>query len=317
MRVLVTGAGGFVGCHLLRALLAEGHELFAAPAMGAAPPPGLEAARWLPLELESPDSVRALVREAAPERVFHLAARSSVGESFADPVGTWETNAMGTVRLLDALPEGTRVLVVGSAEVYGIVPGEAQPIREDRPLRPASPYAASKAAAEMAAVEAALSGRVHAVATRSFSHTGPGQTPRFALASFARQLAAIRAGEAEPVLRVGNLEARRDYLDVRDVVRAYLLLVERGAAGGVYNVGSGGAHSLRELLDELVRIAGVEVRVETDPELVRPVDLPLLCGDASALRALGWEPEYDLRRTLADLLEWAAREAGWEAQAAR
>ncbi|HEX2204210.1 MAG TPA: GDP-mannose 4,6-dehydratase [Longimicrobium sp.] len=309
MRVLVTGAGGFVGGHLVRALLARGDEVFAAPPPPHAPPAEVEGARWLPLEMTSPASLAAAVAEARPERVFHLAAQSSVAESFADPLGTWETNATGTLRLLAALPPGVRLVFVSSSEVYGAVPEEAQPIAEDRPLRPANPYAASKAAAEMAVLEAAASGRVDAVVARSFTHTGPGQTARFALASFARQLARIRAGAEAPVLRVGNLEARRDYLDVRDVVRAYLLLAERGETGGVYNVCSGEAHSLRELLETLVGLSGADVRVETDPDLVRPLDIPLLLGDPAALRALGWTPEIPLRQTLADLLESAAHGA--------
>ncbi|HEU4452287.1 MAG TPA: GDP-mannose 4,6-dehydratase, partial [Longimicrobium sp.] len=213
-----------------------------------------------------------------------------------------ETNATGTLRLVQALPEGARLLFVSSAEVYGVVPEEEQPIPETRALRPTNPYAASKAAAEMAVVEAAARG-IHAVTTRSFSHTGPGQDARFALASFARQLAAVRAGEAEPVLRVGNLEARRDYLDVRDVIAAYRLLIDGGTPGEVYNVATGVAHSMRELVEMMIEVSGTGARLEVDPERVRPTDVPLLLGDPSKLRALGWEPRIPIRQTLSDLLE--------------
>jgi GDP-4-dehydro-6-deoxy-D-mannose reductase len=307
VRVLVTGAAGFAGAHLVRSLLADGCEVWGTLQAGHAPPAGLRDARWLPMELAAGDSIAAAMREARPERVFHLAGQASVAGSFADPVATWEVNATGTLRLIAALPDDARLLFVSSAEVYGAVPEAAQPIAESRPLRPSNPYATSKAAAEMAVVEAALSRGVRAVTARSFNHTGPGQDARFALSAFARQLAAIRVGAAEPVLRVGNLEARRDYLDVRDVVHAYRVLIERGEPGAAYNVATGAAHSMAELLATLVELSGTGARVEVDPARFRPVDVPLLRGDASALRALGWEPRIPLRQTLADLLEHEER----------
>ena len=308
MRALVTGAGGFVGAYLVRSLVADGVEVFAGSLDGAPPAGDTAGARWLALDVTSAASVAAAVEEARPEAVFHLAGQASVAGSFADPVGTWDANATGTLRLVAALAPGTRMVLAGSAEVYGAVPEAEQPIREERPLRPANPYAASKAAAEMACVGVAAARGVEEVVARSFNHTGPGQDARFALPSWVRQIAAIRAGAGEPVLRVGNLEARRDLLDVRDVVRAYRRLAEAGVPATAYNVCSGTATSMREVLDALVVISGAEVRVEVDPERVRPVDVPLLLGDGSRLRALGWTPEIPLRRTLADLL--AAEERG-------
>ena len=309
MRLLVTGAGGFAGGWLLRALLAEGHEVFAGALDGRPPSHSGESpggARWVALDVTSEASVREAVRTARPDGVFHLAGQASVGDSFADPAGTWEVNAGGTERLCRALAElapGARLLLASSAEVYGTVPEAEQPIAETRPPAPANPYAESKVGAERAVGEASRLGGVHAVVARSFNHTGPGQDTRFAIPSFARQLAEIRRGRAEPVLRVGNLEARRDFLDVRDVVRAYRTLLERGEAGGVYNVCSGEAHRLRDMVDALVRLSGTGARVEVDPARVRPVDVPLLVGDAGRLRALGWEPKIPLERTLAGLLE--------------
>lgn len=307
MRALVTGAGGFVGGHLLGSLLAAGAEIFAGSLEGDAPRGAPAGARWLALDVTRGDSVEAALRESRPDVVFHLAGQSSVASSFADPMGTWDANATGTLRLVEALPEGARLVLAGSAEVYGAVPEAEQPIREDRPLRPSNPYAASKAAAEMTCVAAAHARGVHAVVARSFNHTGPGQDPRFALPSWARQIAAARAGRGEAVLRVGNLDARRDLLDVRDVTRAYLRLAEAGEAGVAYNVCSGTALSMRAALDLMVEVSGTEVRVEVDPERVRPVDTPLLMGDPARIRALGWSAEIPLRRTLADLL--AAEEA--------
>lgn len=302
MRALVTGAGGFVGGHLVAALLGGGNEVFAGALDGAAPRGGAEGARWLALDVTSRESLAAAVDEARADVVFHLAGQSSVAGSFADPVGTWEANATGTLRLAEALEGGTRLVLAGSAEVYGAVPEAEQPIREERPLAPSNPYAASKAAAEMACVAAARARGVHAVIARSFNHTGPGQDPRFALPSWARQIAAVRAGRGGTTLRVGNLEARRDLLDVRDVVRAYIRLAEAGEAGAAYNVCSGTALSMRAALDLMVEVSGAEVAVEVDPERVRPIDTPLLMGDPSRIQALGWSAEIPLRRTLADLL---------------
>jgi GDP-4-dehydro-6-deoxy-D-mannose reductase len=316
VRVLVTGAAGFVGCHLSRLLLADRCEVWGTVLHGQRAPAGLGAVRWLEMDLSSRDSVAAAVAEARPERVFHLAAQASVGTSLADPLGTWEVNATGTLRLMNALPEDARLVFVSSAEVYGIVPEDEQPIGEGRPLHPTNPYAASKAAAEMAVMEAAHTRGVQAVIARSFNHTGPGQDARFALPAWARQLAAVRAGLREPALRVGNLGARRDYLDVRDVVRAYVELVTTGTPGQAYNVCSGRAWSMKEMLDELIDVSGTGARVEVDPSLVRPLDVPLLRGDPSAIHALGWTPGVSLRQTLADLLEHEAHRLAAEHAAA-
>jgi GDP-4-dehydro-6-deoxy-D-mannose reductase len=310
VRALVTGAAGFAGCHLARALLAGGHEVFGTLQAGHAPPAGCDGVRWVEMELTSTPSIAAALAEARPERVYHLAAQASVGESLRDPLLTWEVNATGTLRLAEALGAGVRLLFVSSAEVYGVVPAEEQPIRETRRPHPTNPYAASKAAAEMAVLAAAHHHGTHAVIARSFNHTGPGQDTRFALAAFARQLAAIRLGAAAPVLRVGNLQARRDYLDVRDVARAYLTLLDAGAPGGVYNVATGQAHSMAELVETMIELSGTGARVEVDPDRVRPLDVPLLSGDPSALRALGWAPEVPLRRTLADLFAYELARAG-------
>jgi GDP-4-dehydro-6-deoxy-D-mannose reductase len=311
VRVLVTGASGFVGGHLLDALAAAGVDEVVAGTVGAPPAadrprPGV---RWIELDVTSEASVAEAVRDCRVSQVYHLAGQSSVSRSFSAPLETWEVNATGTLRLVEALRSagcrGVRLLLISSAEVYGAVPDGAQPIGEVTPLRPITPYGASKAAAEAAALQAAGEG-LEVVVSRSFNHVGPGQDERFALPSMARQLVSIRRGEAPPVLRVGNLEVERDFLDVRDVVRAYLRLMERGTSGTVYNVCSGVARSLRAVVQELVELSGTGARIEVDPERFRPADIPRLVGDPARVRSLGWAPAVPLSRTLRDLLEGAA-----------
>ena len=315
VRALVTGANGFVGRYLAKELLERGYSVFG----GTHGPDGASdtdgdahpgAYHRVPLDVTSIPSIRSAVEEARPELVFHLAGQSSVRSSFAEPLTTWDVNATGTLRLLHVLQqrESVRVLVVSSAEVYGVVPEMQQPIRETAPLRPTNPYAASKAAAEMAALTASKMGRVRVVVARSFNHTGPGQDERFALPSFARQLARL-AQQTQSVLRVGNLDARRDFLDVRDVARAYVCLLETGESGTVYNVCSGEARQLKTLVETLVDLSGGGARIVVDPQRVRPIDVPLLVGDPSRLRALGWEPLIPLRQTLADMLTAARAES--------
>lgn len=314
MGTLITGAGGFAGQHLIRDLLGAGDEVFGGTISGTPPQSGtlsdseIGAVHWIPLDVTSGPSIQSALASACPRRIFHLAAQSSVGASFADPVATWEVNAKGTAQLLYSLSGWTapvRVLVVSSGEVYGIVPESEQPITEAQPLQPTNPYAASKAAAEMAALQVAAAGPAEVIIARSFTQTGPGQDSRFALAGFAEQLALMRQGRADPVLQVGNLSPRRDYLDVRDAVRAYQRLAKVGENGAVYNVCSGAAHELAGLVKELVTLSGAGARIEVDPERFRPVDIPLLCGDPAKLRALGWTPEIPLRQTLSDLLDSA------------
>lgn len=312
MRVLVTGSTGFVGQHLLRELLRSGHALYGGTLDGAEPErTTLSYAErgevsWVPLDVTSDTSIGAVIERTRPEWIFHLAAQSSVRVSFAQPLATWEVNATGTLRLLEQLeqlfPDQARVLVVSSAEVYGPVPETEQPISEDRLLAPATPYGASKAAAEMAALQANARGNVRVVIARSFNHIGPGQAEQFALAGFARQIVQMRQGAAERVLRVGNLAVRRDLLDVRDVARAYVRLMENGSPGMVYNVCSGQAYSLQALVEELVQLSGTNAAIEVDPTRLRAVDLPLLVGEGSRVRSLGWRPEVPLRQTLKDLL---------------
>lgn len=298
MRVLVTGAGGFVGRHLVRRLAADGARVAGSVWGDRLDLPGVEVHE---LDVRDRQAVERLLLRERPEVVVHLAGLSHVGQSWDRPGCYFQANVVGTENVVRAAGDA-RVVLASSADVYGAVPEAEQPIGEDRPLEPATPYGLTKAAAERLAV--ALAGS-RTVVVRSFNLIGPGQAPTFALPSFAAQLAAIRRGEAEPVLRVGNLSARRDFVHVEAAARAYALLTRKGEAGGVYNLASGRGVVIREALDALLRVSGVEARIETDPERFRPVDLPVLAGDPSRLRALGWEPEPGIEEAVEELWQEA------------
>ncbi len=291
MRALVTGGSGFVG-RWLRAHLEEmGDEVLT---------PGEE------LDVTDPGTVERVLNGACPDAVYHLAGLAHVGRSWEEPVAFFETNAVGTLHVLDAARRSRpipRVLVVSSAEVYGAVQPSQLPLVEEAPLRPVSPYALSKAAAEMVGLQAHLGWGVPVIRARPFNHLGPGQSPTFAVPALAgRIVEAQRTGSG--VLRAGNLSARRDFTDVRDVVRAYRLLVERGEPGAVYNVCSGRDVSMESVVKDLMAISGSDFGMELDPDLTRPVDVPALRGDASRLEAAtGWVPTVPLEESLRAVLE--------------
>ncbi len=291
MHVFVTGVGGFTGLRLARCLLALGDRV---SGTYIGPAPRLAGVTLYEADLLDAPAMERAIGAAAPQAIVHLAGLSHVGESWTRMADYFRVNVLGTESLLRAAG-GRRVVVASSAEVYGAVPAAEQPIDEDRPLDPTSPYALTKAAAERLALAQG------AVVARSFNLVGAGQSARFALPAFAVQLAAIERGQIEPVLRVGNLTARRDFVHVDDGVGAYRLLAESGRPGQIYNVASGKAHAISEALDRLMAISGVRARVEVDPARMRAVDLPLLQGDARRLRALGWEPRRGLDDALTDL----------------
>jgi GDP-4-dehydro-6-deoxy-D-mannose reductase len=302
--LLITGATGFVGTHL-RALLAQIRpEWGIAGTMLHNPTtdPGI-----VPCDLQDAAAISDLVARTAPDAVIHLAGQSNVPASFRDPEATLANNILGTLHLLDACrahAKETCLLIVSSNEVYGPVPEAEQPIGEDRPLRPGNPYAVSKAAQEMLALQYAQSYGLDVVVARPFNHIGPGQTDRFVVSAFARQVAEVERGIRD-VVSVGNLDVARDFTDARDVCRAYIALVERGAWGGVYNIGRGAAIRVGDLLDLLCRLAHVEVKVERDPARMRPSDVPVMRADTTHLRAAtGWQPEIPLEQTLRETLDW-------------
>ncbi len=309
MRVLVTGADGFAGRRMVAALLAAGHEVSAACRPGGPP-----VAEWLradarrvrvvPLELTDAGSVRTAVADR-PERVVHLAAVSSTSEAQRDVAHAWRVNTTGTALLLDALaaqPGSAPVtLIASSAEVYGVGSGRRRV--EGDPVEPVSVYAASKAAAEIAGLEAWRRTGAPVIITRAFPHTGAGQSPQFVVPAFAARIrAARRAGER--TVPTGNLEPVRDLLDVQDVVAAYLALLERGVPGEAYNVARGEGVTIRELFERLARLLDAKVEPLPDPALARSRDVPHLVGDPTKLaRATGWRPTKTLDETLQGVVD--------------
>ncbi|HSN85436.1 MAG TPA: GDP-mannose 4,6-dehydratase [Thermoanaerobaculia bacterium] len=293
MRFLITGIGGFVGSRLARHLLDRGDRVSGTYLDAVPDLPGVDLHE---ADLTDRAAMERVVRETAPDAVFNMAGLSHVGESWNWELlpGYYWVNVVGTENVV-AAAAGRPVVVISSADVYGLVPEAEQPISEDRKIAPQSPYAITKAASERIALAHG------ALVVRSFNLIGPGQAAKFALANWATQLAAIRRGEREAVLEVGNLESRRDFVHVDDGAAAYRLLVERGAPGTVYNLASGRAVSMREALTRLLRVSGVEVQVKEGAFPPRPQDIPMLSGDASRLRALGWKPEKTLDDALSDL----------------
>jgi len=297
MRALITGGKGFVGRWLAAHLRDQGDEVVA-----------------IDLETDVADqaAMDPVVAAAAPDAIYHLAAMTHVGESWQQPAEVLRVNVLGTATVLAAaraLPNNPTVLVVSSAEVYGVVAPGDLPLTEESPVAPATPYAASKAAAEQVALQAWRGYRQPVVVVRPFNHVGPRQAPTFAVSALARRIVeAGRSGATE--MAVGTLTTRRDFTDVRDVVQAYRLLVQRGEPGTVYNVCSGNDVPISDVAERLLALAGADVRLVTDPDLVRPVDVPVLRGDPSRLEAAtGWKPVIPLEDTLRDVLDYWRSEA--------
>jgi GDP-4-dehydro-6-deoxy-D-mannose reductase len=301
MRILVTGADGFAGRYLCELLRASGEAVVEAHGPRAA---GLSSDA-LNFDIVDEAAVRAAVERAQPEGIIHLAGFSSVVRSHGNPARAFAVNSLGTVNLLTAVRESApkaRVLLISSGEVYGAVPGGAR-ATEEQALVPLSPYASSKWAAELAAWQFHRSYGLQIVVARPFSHLGEGQNPMLVVPSIAAQLRAIQQQKKEdPVLRVGNLEAIRDFCHVRDVAAAYRLLLTAGAVGQTYNVCSGTGRTIRTVMEEMLALSGLSVRVEQDPALLRPADIQSLVGVPDKLRALGWEPKHTVTEALREVL---------------
>jgi GDP-4-dehydro-6-deoxy-D-mannose reductase len=302
--ILVTGAAGFAGSHVVQALAGTGDIV---AWTRATPPPDEIAplATWQHVDLLNREEVRTAIERVRPSAIYHCAGAPNVAHSWRDTVTPLSSNVLATHRLLDALRRAgsrCRVVMPGSATVYA--PSMA-PLNEESAVAPGNPYALSKLAQEQLAMRAAREDGFEVIVARAFNHTGPRQSAAFAAPSIARQIALIENGAVEAVVRVGNLDAQRDLTDVRDIVRAYVALMDRGTPSTIYNVSSGVARSMKSVLDALVARARVDVRVEIDPSLLRPSDTPVLLGDSTRLRAAtGWQPHIPFERTLDDLLSY-------------
>ncbi len=318
MRILITGITGFAGRHLARALLAGTN----ATLFGLSRQRGWSEAdddlhtrvRLFRLDLSDSEETAAVLQEARPEQIYHLAGYADAGRSFREPEAAWTGNLSATRCLYEAILRWggqPRVLYVSSGAVYGEPEEPGQSLHEHAVLRPNSPYAASKAAADLASYQYFRAHGLPIIRARPFNHIGPGQPPQYAIANFARQLAAIERGEAPPVLRTGNLWVERDLTDVRDVVRAYIQLMARGTPGMAYNIASGRTQTLQIVLDRLIGMTRARVTIETAPELVRAIETPCIRVDITRLRqTTGWTPAYDLDQTLLDTLNyWRNRAA--------
>lgn len=303
VRVLVTGAAGFAGSHLVEHLAPRGRVA----AWSRSDPPAAIAHRadWKRFDLTGRDRVRAEIQALRPTAVYHCAGAAHVAQSWRDTSTPLSNNVLATHYLLDAIRRSgvaCRVLVTGSAAVYR---SSSDPLTEDAPVGPASPYALSKLAQEQLALRSVVEDGIEVIVARAFNHTGARQSPAYAVSGMARQIVQIERGDIPPVIRVGNLGARRDLTDVRDTVRAYSLLMEHGSPGSIYNVASGTARPMREVLAALTGRSRVPIEVATHPALLRPNDTPVVLGDSTRLRAAtGWAPQIDFDRMLDDLLDY-------------
>lgn len=302
MRALVTGASGFVGRYLLAALADADYEVI--PVSG----PGDQRFEHQ-TDIEDFESVKRLIDETHPDVIFHLAGQAFVPTAIAHPLETFRTNALGTMHILEAIRQtrgksvGPRLVLAGSASVYGRIADWHNPLREDHPVRPVDPYGASKAAAESACIAAWHSHGIEAVIARSFNHIGPGQDSRFVTASFASQLARIKLRIDPPIMNVGNIVTERDFLNVRDVVTAYIMLAQRGKPGEIYNVCSGVPVRIQDILRAFIYIAGVPVEIREDPAKMRDADVRQFYGDNSRLRSLGWVQTVPLEESLREIFD--------------
>ena len=319
MRFLITGISGFAARHLAQRLLADGHEVFGTTRQKREPSASILAQeRITVVDLRDGEAVVDAVRGVRPDGIFHLAAVTDLAASLADPDETDRVNLFGSLHVfaaVRAVAPGCRVVWVGSSHAYGDIDIADLPITERQLFRPTSPYAASKAAADLAAYQSARTAGLHIMRLRPFNHTGPGQEPLFVCADFARQIIEIERGVRPPRLEVGNLEVVRDFTDVRDVVRAYVLAWERGAAGEAYNVCSGIGRTPRDIIDGLLRLSDVQATVMIRPDRQRATDVPQIVGSAAKLQqATGWSPAIGWDQTLRDLLDdWRRRIVSREA----
>lgn len=311
-KVLITGASGFVGGYLCEYFLAqEKYEIFGSynreESLEHSPIRG--KINFKKIDLSDNDGVLNLFDKIKPEYVIHLAAASSPQQSFKDPIYTFSTNVNAQINLLEAIRKTnlakTKILIISSCEVYGYVKKEDLPVGESTPLRPATPYAVSKLTQDYLALQYYIAYSLQCIRVRPFNHIGPRQSTRFVVSDFSKQIAEIEKGKREPILNVGNLEAKRDFTDVRDIVKAYYLLLQKGESGDVYNVGSGISYSAKDILDILMKLTTSKIAIKVDQQKMRPGDMPdIVCDNKKLVDLTGWKPEISLKQTLQDTLDY-------------
>jgi GDP-4-dehydro-6-deoxy-D-mannose reductase len=312
MRVLITGITGFAGSHLADFLLAKGDvEVFGTYRWRSRMDNIshlLDRIQLIECDLRDATAVRKAVNEAKPERIFHLAAQSFVPSSWNAPAETFQTNVLSTINLLETIKETfpeTILQIACSSEEYGMVYPDEVPIKETNPLRPLSPYGVSKVAQDLLGYQYHQSYGIRTTRTRGFNHTGPRRGDVFVTSNFAKQLAMIKLGKQEPVIKVGNLEAKRDFTDVRDMVRGYWEATEKGQIGDVYNLGSGETRTIQSVLELLISISGLKASVQQETSRMRPSDVPVLLANTSKFeKQTGWKPMIPFKQTMEDLYQY-------------
>lgn len=308
-KILITGATGFVGQHLSDYLSQQGAFEIFGTSLSAANPSENEKITIEQIDLTKAQEVSDLINKIKPDYIYHLAAFTSPAESFDNPTPVVLGNIEIQMNVLNAVKNAglntSRVLIVSSAEVYGAINESDLPIDEETRMRPINPYAVSKIAQDFLGLQYGTSYKMDIVRVRPFNHTGPGQSTSFVIPAFAKQVALIEKGRQEPILKVGSLSAKRDFTDVRDIVKGYVLLMEKGQSGDVYNIGYGKSHSTKDLLDLLLSFTDQKITVEEDPARIRPVEIPDVYCDYSKLNSLtGWKPEIAIEKTLQDTLDY-------------
>lgn len=309
-KVLITGASGFAGSFLVKELLGKDYQITGTYLTDES----LEhlflkdKIELKKIDLNNEKAVEELVNSVRPDLFFHLAASSSAAQSFENPREILVNNMASQVNILEALKNAEiscRIIVVSSAEVYGAVESKLLPINESTPLNPMNAYAVSKLTQDFLGLQYSLAFGMDVIRIRPFNHIGPRQSPRFVISSFAKQIAEIEKDKKEPILKVGNLSAKRDFSDVRDIARAYILLCEKGVKGDVYNIGSGKSYTIQEMLDKLLSLTTRKISIEQDRALFRPVDSKDLICDYTKMKDLtGWTPEISIETSLKDTLEY-------------
>lgn len=306
MRILVTGASGLVGGHLVSELLNRGHEVFAGirrENSGFSKP----VVSYV-LDLLDNQQIVSMIKEINPDGIIHLAAQSRIQVAWQDPATTFLVNTIGTINLIEAVKRhapAAKIITVGSSEEYGATAKKGEPLTEKHPCCPQNPYASSKLVTGQIALQMAHSGHLNIIHVRPFNHFGPGQPEGFVVSDFASQIARIEKLQYPPVIKVGDLSVKRDFMDVRDVVDAYVLLLEKDVPSGVYNICSGFPRTVKDILDVLLKKSNISIDVKTEPERFRPSEVPIFIGSSDKIhQATGWKPKRKFEESLHETLEW-------------